>query len=294
MRYFFYITLAYSLTACTAVGEDVFSDEELVGRIGNNDLGGQTPMLDMTLNGDECIPGNRLGLCEQCGNNGRPEMAISDGNCPPIDCSATGQNQLVEEGDLKVCYQNGSAPRLDGNCTEIGRCATLEEYCGNPEQVKLLETRTDPCVNIVGCEGNLTPTLQFSAIGSQCNGRGTCEGDGNGGARCSLQIPSACRFEADLPVRFFCESGQQEGTNRTFCEYFVAPPNGGRTRCVDFCANLGLDSCEAGQACCWNNANMNDCSKLEGITCGGQPCMRADGCTDMICRCVIPEQGSNE
>tara|TARA_B100001093_G_scaffold515537_1_gene592087 strand:+ start:159 stop:1088 length:930 start_codon:yes stop_codon:yes gene_type:complete len=295
MRYLKFIALACSFIACTSATEDVFTDEELVGQIGNKDLGGMIALSDMGRFDTECVPGNRLGLCEQCGNDGIPEVAANDGNCPPIDCSATGQNQLVEEGDLTICYQNGSAPRLAGNCTEIGRCATLEEYCGDPEQVPLLETRTDPCVEIVGCEGNLTPTREFKAIGSPCNGRGSCEADGNGGARCSIQLPSACRFdEANSPVRFFCESGQQDGTNRTFCEYFVAPPNGGRTRCVDFCAMLGLESCQAGQSCCWNNANMNDCAKLEGITCGGEPCMSPQGCTDMICRCIIPEQAPNE
>ncbi|MGC6417803.1 MAG: hypothetical protein ACON3Z_11840 [Bradymonadia bacterium] len=287
--------LIFILCSCTSppLDEEAFTDGDLVGRITTKDRGVGPGPSETGVGPRRCNPGERLGLCEQCSATGVPEVAFDDGNCPPIDCGAIGQKELVEEGDNTVCYQNGSAPSLDGNCIGIGQCATLEDYCGDPERRKLLETPTDPCVQIVGCQGMQTPTLQFQPIGTPCNRGGECEADGNGGARCSLRIPSACRPEGSPAAKIFCESGTEY--NKTYCEFFVEPPNGGRTRCVDFCADLGLEICDSsqGQACCWNNADANTCEKLEGITCSGRPCMNDQGCTDMICRCYIPEAPQN-
>ncbi len=142
-----------------------------------------------------------------------------------------------------------------------------------------------------GCTGAEPPAFDPLDEGTPCNRSGVCEDNRLGGTECSVLIPSACRFGMSRNAKFFCEAGEEFGMD--FCEFFVEVPGGGRTVCEDFCAELGMTICDQNnqEACCWNNDNPNDCERLQGISCRGTPCNdHPDGCTDMICRCYIPEE----
>jgi hypothetical protein len=275
---------------CTTADEAIpTSNDALIGQTGIKDRGATTDAPDLGTMGQQCLAGNRLGLCEECDLDGQPIAAQNDGNCPPIDCTATGQYEQVVEEESVVCYQNGSMARLPGNCIAVGQCATLVEYCGENTRVEALRMPIDPCASMIGCQGNQAPTIQYQPIGASCNRTGSCEAGPNGSARCSLQVPIFCRLGENPAARFFCESGTED--TKQYCEYFVSPPNGGRTRCIDFCQSLDMEVCDTnqGEQCCWNNANPDNCDRLEGIICAGEPCMSPEGCTDMICRCYLPD-----
>lgn len=235
--------------------------------------------------GAPCQPGTRAGPCSLCGPMGRLEMPDDDAQCPIIDCDGgAGAYERVLEDDEVVCYQSMSVPRLPGRCAELGRCATAQDYCGANERVEQLRARVDPCNPMIGCEGIQPPELDTQAAGTECNRTGECNPDGV----CSVQVPAFCRLDDTPDAKFYCGDGLENGLQ--YCEYFVEPPNDGRTRCIDFCQSLGMTICDqsAGEQCCWNNSNAENCERVQGIVCDGMPCDSVQGCRDMICRCYIP------
>ena len=235
-----------------------------------------------------CVPGMRLGTCSVCGPNGQPSIPPEETACTIPDC---GGYEKVEEGDDVVCYQKRPAGSV---CSALGQCATAEEYCANVQRIEAERMPLDPCRELSGCVGNTPPSIQQrGSLGSPCNGAGVCqERPDTLVAECSVQIPGLCNFDGIDAVKFFCpndgsgEAGYGESGGRNYCTYFVAPPNNGRTRCVDFCESLNMDICDQSrEQCCWNNAEQSTCLSVSAVPCEMNPCDDPNGCTDQICRC---------
>jgi hypothetical protein len=236
-----------------------------------------------------CQPGTRVGPCSLCGPAGQLEMPDDDAQCPVLNCGGgQGQYERIIEGDETICFETMGAPRLPGRCASLGRCATEQEYCGDSVRMEIARGSTDPCSLMEGCEGIQPPETNNLPAGTECNRIGICRPNGNGGSECTVQVPAFCRLDDTPDAKFFCENGLENG--RRYCEYFVEPPNDGRTRCVDFCQSLDMVICDqnAGEQCCWNNSTATNCERVEGIICDGMPCNSIEGCRDMICRCYIP------
>ena len=238
-----------------------------------------------------CALGQVLGLCSVCGPNGQPQMPQTDPMCPPIDCGQQNAGYVKEEvGSDIICYQSSGAPAgAAPACSAIGQCAPAAQACQDAQRMEVERIPSDPCRVMDGCSGAQGPTIRELNRETPCNRTGICRG-ADGQRQCSVQVPGFCRINDAANAQFFCESGMENG--RQFCEFFVAPPGGGRTRCVDFCGELGLEICDtqAGEQCCWNNENNSTCQKSEGILCDGEPCQDPAGCTDQICRCYRPSQ----
>ena len=190
--------------------------------------------------------------------------------CTIPDC---GGYEKVEEGDDVVCYQNRPAGSV---CSALGQCATPEEYCANVQRIEEERMPLDPCREMSGCVGNTPPSIQQRGnLGSPCNGAGVCQERADTlVAECSVQIPGLCNFDGIDAVKFFCpndgsgEAGYGESGGRNYCTYFVAPPNNGRTRCVDFCDSLNMDICDQSrEQCCWNNAEQSTCLSVSAVPC---------------------------
>ena len=91
---------------------------------------------------------------------------------------------------------------------------------------------------MIGCEGIQPPELDTQAPNTPCNRTGECNAEGV----CSVQVPSFCRLDETPDAKFYCGDGLENGER--YCEYFVEPPNDGRTRCIDFCQSLGMTICD--------------------------------------------------
>ena len=288
--------------ACVSDPAYQFGDEgdQFIGQTGNNQGTGNFPgngnNTGMANNpgtgntpggmGQTCIPGQRLGTCSICNANGQPSVPPSDESCPVYDCG--GGYELITEGNDDVCYATSAG--MTG-CIAMGQCQTQQEYCANAQRMAIERIPQDPCRRINGCSGNIAPSIEQSvSLGDACNGSGVCQARNDRLiAECSIQIPGYCNFGQATNARFFCEQGAGQSAGQNYCTYFVAPPDGSSTRCVDFCSSLGLEICDQTvQECCWNNATESTCETSGGVNCEVNPCDSADGCRDQICRCFVP------
>lgn len=206
-----------------------------------------------------CNPGERLGLCAVCGQNGQPTTAPDDDQCGAIDCNQGAMYARADEGDVAVCVATRRAAGMGGRCAAPNRCRTPDEFCGAETTEEA--ARVDPgCQRMNGCVGAQPPVLEDLPPGSACNRFGTC-----GGGMCSVG-PECAVFAA--AVRF-CRTGDDLG--EVFCEFFVNADNGGRT-CNQFCAMYGARCLRA-----WGDRD-DTCEYNGDSNCD-------DEHNDHICRC---------
>ncbi|MGB0646430.1 MAG: hypothetical protein ACPGQS_04600 [Bradymonadia bacterium] len=267
--------------------------DAFVGQTGNNPGTGNTPGMgnnpgtgNTAGNPLACTPGARIGTCSVYGPDCQPTTPPpnTEQACGQFTCGG-GYEKVIENGQ-EICYSTGAG---FAGCTSVGVCQTEQEFCANATRTVQEQIPADPCRRIAGCSGTTPGTIeQNGSLGDACNGFGICEGrSDNLLAQCSVQIPGRCLFDQATDAKFFCEAGASGG--REYCEYFVAPDDGSRRKCSDFCASLGFEICDQAQEeCCWNNATQINCEKQGTVNCSVNPCDNADGCGDQICRCFAP------
>ncbi|MFN3198549.1 MAG: hypothetical protein ACE366_09050 [Bradymonadia bacterium] len=221
-----------------------------------------------------CEPGDYLGLCAICGPAGMAEVAESDARCPDVMCAAEAVYALRQEGEEEICERRAiTLAAGDGNCAALGECRDPMDpsVCvpGEPEEVARV---LGPCQTIDGCIEGTGPTIENAAVGTPCEGMGTCQADG------TCQQPPECSVFTALtcnPGRngstCVCGEGNAEG-GTPYCEILVR--EGNRTRCEEFCAARGSFCVGA-----WNERD-DTCQHDERLNCNH------DRLEDYVCRCA--------
>lgn len=215
---------------------------------------------------DECDPGTRIAACALCNLQGMPEMPESDASCPAIDCGGDVVYERVVEGEEEVCYVTRRTP-LVGNCRALGECHDDPvTFCGEPSREEVERVIPGPCLSMVGCEGDVPPSVEEAPPGAPCNGSGVCNVVGE------CTVSEACGS-------FFLQGNSQlcgggtEVDGAPYCEFYVEP--GGETDCTTFCLSNDWRCRRA-----WNDDGVCVPQNQES------DCGRDYG--SFVCRCVPP------
>lgn len=242
-----------------------------MGGMGVGGMGGGLPPQDMMPPPDMpvggqagCTPGQRLGVCSVCNNDGMPSNPGLDAECP-VDCAGFAYEQVPGEGGVVRCVLSERARVVDDVvCLDVGVCETDPAIlCGQPNTQQFAEAM--PCQLMEGCVGEEPPQVMQAPNGTACGdeGEGTC----NNGV-CEIDDPCAINnpFAGE-----FCGQGDDNGN--PWCEWYVDGPGNNDYSCHDFCSSIGM-FCLA----VWNNVRVG-CGHGDGWNCNE----RAD---DQICRCT--------
>lgn len=217
---------------------------------------------DLRADAAPCTPGERLGLCAVCGEDGEAVEAEDDPECPPLDCGALDVYEQSFEDGVLICTVDRRAPR-GGICRSIGECHDdLEVYCGAPRPIEVDYIVPGACISMDGCEGPEPPVVSVRPEGRRCHNVGTCDGEGS----CSAN-PDCAEFEPG-GQSLFCAARDGEGA---FCEFYLQ--TGMDISCRSFCADYGWDCVDA-----WNTM-VGVCEHPEA----GMGCDTTFG--SFVCRC---------
>lgn len=219
-------------------------------------VGGQPP--------GECTPGQRLGVCSVCGNDGMPSNPGLDDQCP-VDCAGFSYGIEAGEDGSTLCILTERARAAEMVvCTGIGQCEDdPETLCTPPNTQQFAEA--GPCQVMMGCVGEEPPQVMLAEDGTPCG-----EGDAGLCQNGTCEIDDPCEINSPY-AREFCGSGQ-DGAN-TWCEWYVDGPGNNDYSCNQFCNDVGM-FCLA----VWNNVREG-CGHGDNWNCNE----RAD---DQICRCT--------
>jgi hypothetical protein len=243
-----------------------------VGGMGG--VGGMPPPVDMMppdppVGGQpDCMPGQRLGLCSVCGNDGSPRNPGFDPNCP-VDCAGFAYEQVDQGDGTTICNLTERAAMNDmGPCQGLGSCEDDPAVlCGEPITQQIAQA--GPCQAMEGCVGEEPAQVIQAPDGTPCGDGGMCVS-----GMCEVDDPcDISGFPAAAFAPDFCGAGQ-DGAN-AWCEWYVDGPGNNDYSCTQFCRDVGMN-CLAG----WNNIDGNRaCGQARAWGCNEQ----AD---DQICRCT--------
>ncbi len=169
----------------------------------------------------ECVPGEDLGPCAECGPGGEPVSLEDDARCP-LECPP--DHRLAESG---ACERADTVvPR---RCTDLGECDDdVARACGYDDYRVVAPRPLDACQRIAGCEGAEPPEV-VTAPGADCNRFGRCDGGG------ACDVPAACAFpDAGLSL---CGYGSE--MDGTLACSFQLDPGLGPVQCEAFCRRNG-------------------------------------------------------
>ena len=213
---------------------------------------------------EECLVGEKLGICAICGPLREPLMPINDDECPVIDCSPLTQYQAMNTEDGgRTCLEYSSTPP-ETSCKALGECySDIEEACIlDPTPVPLV-TVYPGCGEFTGCQGELGPDGNTAPVGSLCHGLGECGADG----RCTA--PPSCSGTHPLYVTQFCP----DDNDPEACDKHIdlnSEANANQINCDIACATIGR---------CVRAWNSNGgCNRGDQINCGTRG-------RQLICRC---------
>ena len=182
---------------------------------------------------DECLIGERLGICATCSPSREPVMPINDDECPFVDCSPLTQYQAMNTEDGgRTCFEFVSNPP-ETSCKSLGECySDIEESCTlDPTPVPLV-TVYPGCGEFTGCEGGLGPDGSTAPVGSVCHGLGQCGADG----RCSA--PSSCAgIQPEYVTQFCADNSEPEACDKHIDLNGV--DNAEEITCTIACATIG-------------------------------------------------------
>ena len=190
---------------------------------------------------EPCTPGEVLGLCEVCGEDGLPTMPERDEACPSAVCPAELYS-LNTDGACEMIAQ--TSPEY-GFCESIGACYAEDEQLCDVVSTEVV-AEEGVCATILTCDGVEPPTLDARPDGALCNTWGECS---NG----ACDAPAFCEaFTRYNTQNYLCQAGTTDN-GELGCMFFVngnGLSNNGETTCNDFCANSGT-TCING----WNDNN---------------------------------------
>lgn len=210
-----------------------------------------------------CAPGDSLGLCMVCGDDGEAVMPEDDPDCPPLDCGALDRYERFVEDSLLICTADRRVPR-DGTCRALGACHDeIEVYCGAPRPVDVEIIVPGPCIAMDGCDSVIPPQLDLAPEGTPCHEIGTCDGEG----ACSA-FPDCVEFDPG-GASLFCAA--RDGID-AYCEFFLEL--GMPIDCGTFCDSYGWGCVDA-----WNTPT----GVCEHPDAPGAGCARAFD--TFVCRC---------
>lgn len=263
--------LILGLVGC-AEGDGLFLDagEGLVGTTlqdGGDDSQRPLPMGDAVVPPPPpgCTPGAKVSLCGVCGPDGRPQAAMRDEDCPPIDCTTRNAYSITDDGGAQVCTRATYQNRADANCADIGLCFAAADpgACVGPVMTEV--ARTEVCQRITGCNAATPPQVVVAPEGTVCEG-GVCNAQGE----CEVEVVEGCEAFEGITI---CGTGvHRDGT--PYCDVDTRLEGGGN--CIDVCRNAANVRCilawQPGAAVCEQ---------------GGEA-----GCFDagehLLCRCARP------
>ena len=184
-------------------------------------------------NQDECIIGDRLGLCVTCSALREPVMPLNDSECPSLDCNPLTQYQAMNTEDGgRTCLEYVSYPP-ETTCKALGECYTdIEEACTlDPTPVPLV-TVYPGCGEFTGCEGGVGPDGRTAPVGAICHDLGVCGADG----RCSA--PPSCAGIHPQYVTQYCPDNSAPDA----CDKHIdlnTENNADDINCTIACATIG-------------------------------------------------------
>lgn len=233
---------------------------------------GGTPPPDPPVGGmppQGCMPGQRLGLCSVCGNDGNPSNPGIDVNCP-VECAGFEYTQVDPGDGTIVCNLTERTATTDMvRCLDQGVCESdPARLCGEPIIQQMAQTMA--CQIMGGCVGEEPPQVMPAPDGTACGDEGMCVGGAcEENDPCDISVFPANTFAGE-----FCGEGM-DGVNG-WCEWYVDGPGNDDYSCDQFCLDVGMTCLAA-----WNNIRGNQgCGHADGWGCNRQ----AD---DQICRCTF-------
>jgi hypothetical protein len=214
-----------------------------------------------------CEPGERIGLCSICDDEGGLTVPETDLECLSAECPDE-RFMLDEDGQ---CLRLSLSGQTEGRCLDTGVCDTEAQECEVAETEVIAQGGA--CQEIYSCDGEDTPEIDNRPNGALCNEWGTCQ---NG----ACSTPYACAaFERYNNRNFYC-GPLVDDNGDIVCAFYVnglGANNEGRLTCNEFCERSGA-ICVDG----WNNDNDSNCNADNGD----------NGCDvsyqTQICICTTP------
>ena len=225
-------------------GADVAGETAEGGETSGTEIGGDSLQV-------VCEPGERVGLCSVCDDNGELTTPTTDPECPSVECPESRYN-IDADGQ---CLRQDLSGQSEGACLELGVCDLEAQECDVLESEVIAQGGV--CQEIISCDGEELPEIENRPNGALCNEWGTCQ-DGE----CSAS-PDCAAFERYNNRNFYCGAGQTE-EGGPVCGFYVSglgANNNGRITCTEFCERSG-STCVDG----WNNDNDVNCDQGNGDT----------------------------